>query len=179
MNTAAPQRGTLARLGATWSPRERVAVTVGVGVLLAGLIVGVGMLPAWRTLRAVAAAEPEVLRTLAQLQSQRDEARRLQAQPRPDLAEALRSVERSARERLGPDVQVQASEGRVNVVFRQASGEAVAQWLAQVRAQARAWPLEARLTRAGNVAPGAAAPVTWDGAVLLQLPAHPATGSRG
>ena len=57
---------------------------------------------------------------------------------------------------------------RAQLVLRQASAEALAQWLADARANARANTVEARLTRAGDQAPGA--PVLWNGTLSLALP---------
>ena len=52
------------------------------------------------------------------------------------------------------------------------SAEALAQWLAQARVNARAAPSEARLARTASVAaPGAAASAAaWDGTLVMSLP---------
>jgi general secretion pathway protein M len=53
---------------------------------------------------------------------------------------------------------------RVTVALKAMSADNLAQWLAQVRLNARALPGEARLTR--NAAG------TWDGTLVLTLPAR-------
>jgi len=67
------------------------------------------------------------------------------------------------------------------VVIKAVPAEALAQWLAQARGNARAVPREVHLTRAGAAAPNApaapaaaaAAPAapTWDGTLVMGLPA--------
>lgn len=156
------------------TPRERRAVLLAAVVVVLAVVVGLGVLPAWRSLQSAQAQQLEIDRTLARVESLQAQARGLQNQARPSLAEALRLIEQSAKERLGAGTVVQGGSDRINVVFKGASAEAIAAWLAQVRGTARVWPLEARLTRsAAPAAPAASAGAVsaqWDGAVLLQLP---------
>jgi general secretion pathway protein M len=64
---------------------------------------------------------------------------------------------------LGASAQMVVQVERVTVTLKAAAPDALAQWLATARQNARTLPTEARLTR--NAA-GA-----WDGVVVLQLPA--------
>ena len=70
---------------------------------------------------------------------------------------------------------------RATITLKGASADALAQWLAQARSNARATPVEARLTRSATAAaPAGQTPVTlgrpvvamprWDGTLVLALP---------
>ena len=72
---------------------------------------------------------------------------------------------------------------RVTVTLKGAPADAVAQWLALARTNARAVPVESRLTRSTAATPANAGPATlgntgaapvprWDGTVVLALPAR-------
>jgi general secretion pathway protein M len=67
---------------------------------------------------------------------------------------------------LGNTAQLVQVGERATVTFKGASADAVAQWLAQVRLNARSIPSEARLVRS--------AAGTWDGTLALNLGAPPA-----
>ena len=79
----------------------------------------------------------------------------------------VEAVERGFRYRPVLRVAI-GDDSRATLVLRQTSAEALAQWLADARANARANTVEARLTRADDNAPGA--PVRWNGTLTLALP---------
>ena len=54
---------------------------------------------------------------------------------------------------------------RASVTLKNASPDALAEWLIQARLNARSVPLEARLVR--NPAPGG---ITWSGVLMMALP---------
>ena len=143
-------------------------------VLLAAAVLGLALLwllavaPALRALRQAEAQRATLAAQTEQLQRLRAEAQALQALPRLGHDEALRALEASVRQRLGSSAQLSVVGDRAQLVLRQASAEALAQWLADARANARANTVEARLTRAGDQAPGA--PVLWNGTLSLALP---------
>jgi general secretion pathway protein M len=66
------------------------------------------------------------------------------------------------RQRLGTTGRTLVSGDRVTVTLTGAAPEAVAQWLAQARANARALPGEARLNRNASG--------LWEGTLVLTLP---------
>jgi general secretion pathway protein M len=97
--------------------------------------------------------------------------RRLQAQgkamqslPRQNPDEAMRQLEGAIKQQLGVSARYMIAGDRVTVTLINAPAAALAQWLSQVRTNARAIPGEARLTR--NASGG------WDGSVVLTLPAR-------
>ena len=104
------------------------------------------------------------LQTLdAQLESMRRlaaQAKSLQSRPAVTREAALRTLEASLQQRLGASAQLNVVGERVTVTFKGAAPEALAQWLSQVRLNARALATQARLTRnAGG----------WDGSLVLDL----------
>ena len=56
---------------------------------------------------------------------------------------------------------------RATVTLKDASADALAEWLAQARLNARSVPLEARLVRAST-----AGISTWSGVLVMSLPAR-------
>ena len=115
------------------------------------------------------------------------EAQQLQATPATSPGDAVGALRTALTQRLGNTAQLNMAGDRATVTLKGASADALAQWLAQARSNARATPLEARLTR--SAAPAAAAPTgnapvtlgstpvampRWDGTVVLALPAAPA-----
>lgn len=155
----------LAPLRARWdrlAPREK-ALVAGAALLVGGaLFWWVAIAPALATLRG---AEPQHLLLDAQLQRMRGlqaQAQALQTQPRQNHDEALRLLEQSVQQRLGAGARVAVAGDRATVTLAGVAPDALAQWLAQARAQARALPSEARLARnAGGL---------WDGSLVLTLP---------
>ncbi|MDA7416785.1 type II secretion system protein GspM [Xenophilus arseniciresistens] len=151
-----------ARLRGWWSgltPQERRLVGIAAAVVGLALLWWVALAPALRTL---ATAPQEHARLDAQLQQMRalqTQARALQSQPRAERQDAIRALEASLQGGLGGQAQMQAQAGdAVGVALRQVPADALAGWLAQARANARAVPRELRLTRSTQPAPVQAAP---------------------
>lgn len=149
---------------ATLAPREQALVAAAGALVALALLWWVALAPALGTLRAA----PEQHRSLdGQLQHMR----RLQAQaatmkshPRQSQEEALRQLEAAIRQQLGVSARYSIAGERVTITLSNAPAPALAQWLSQVRTNARAIPGEARLAR--NPAGG------WDGTLVLTLPAR-------
>ena len=144
------------------SPREQRLLMLALGVLLLALLWWVALAPALTVLKtapqqhlALDAQNQQMLRLQAQ-------ALALRAQPLITASEARSALDASLKP-LGDSAQMVVRVERVTVTFKGVTPEALAQWLATARQNARMVPTEARLTR--NAA-GA-----WDGTVVLQLPA--------
>ena len=86
----------------------------------------------------------------------------MQAAPRQNYDEAMRQLEGAIRQQLGVSARYSIAGDRVTVTLSNTPAPALAQWLTQVRSNARALPGEARLTR--NAGGG------WDGSLVLTLP---------
>ncbi|RYZ06214.1 MAG: type II secretion system protein M [Comamonadaceae bacterium] len=144
------------------APREQTMVAGAAAVVLLALLWWIALGPALATLRSAEAQHRTLDTQLQQMQRLQAQARAMQAQPRQGHEEAMRQLELTIRQQLGVAARYTIAGDRVTVTLANAPAQAFAQWLAQVRSNARAIPGEARLTR--NAAGG------WDGTLVLTLP---------
>ena len=157
----APLSAALDRL----SPRERQAVLIALWVVGLGLLWWLAVAPALATLREAPARHARLDAQLGQMQRMAASANALRseasAQP-PGRDEVLRALE-AATAALGASAQLSVLGDRATVTLRGTSPAGLAQWLAQVRINARLLPLETQLTRD---------PATsgWNGTVVLSGP---------
>lgn len=155
----------LATLKERWQKlagREKAWVASGGAVVAALLVWLIAIGPALSTLRT---AEQQQRTLDAQLQRMRilqAQAQALQAQPKQNREEAVRLLELSVRQQLGTAARTLIAADRATITLTGAAPEAVAQWLSQARANARALPSEARLNRNASG--------LWEGTVVLSLP---------
>jgi len=77
-------------------------------------------------------------------------------------AEALRALQNTTTELLATGAQLQTVGDRSTVTLKAVPAPALATWLAQVRTQARAVPVQAHLKLSA---------AAWSGSVVLSLPA--------
>ncbi len=170
---AAPS-GSLGQLQQRWAalaPRERLGLSVAAWVLGVGLLWWVALSPALQTLRSASTQRIALDSQLQHMQGLQSEAQALKSQPKLTSTEALKALEASAKQRLGSTAQVNAVGDRITVTLKGTSPDALAQWLAQARANAHALPVEAKLTRSAAATPTAVATTPgWDGLVVLRLP---------
>lgn len=200
MNVAIPEP-----LVARWralDAREQTLVR-GAGVVLGlALVWWLFIGPPLATLRQAEAQQRSLDSQLQKMQSLRSQAQALQAQPKMTQDDALRALEASVKQRLGGSAQLNAVGDRATVILRNTPADALAQWLAQARVNARAVPSEARLTRSVTATPAvstsappasaspttatmapasrlvtpqvnvAAGAVAWDGTLVLSLPSR-------
>jgi len=160
----ATSRTALQARFAALDPREQRWWRLAVGVLVLVLLVGVGVLPAVRSLRASALAQQQVTAQLQVLQQLQVRAQALQAQPMLAQLAAIESLQASVG-LLGGNAEISVGDQRVNLVLRATPASALAEWLVRARVEAHAVPIEARLTREGSVE-GA----LWSGTLVLSLP---------
>lgn len=158
---SAPLSAALGRL----SLRERRAVQLAAGVLGLGLLWWLALAPALTTLRDAPERHARLDAQLNHMRVMAATAGALRsdspAQP-PGRDAVLRALE-SATAALGTTAQLSVLGDRATVNLRGTAPEALAQWLAQVRINARLLPLETQLTR--DAATGG-----WSGTVLLSGP---------
>lgn len=154
-------------LRAHWAglaPREQALVAAAAGLVAVALLWWVALAPALGTLRSAEAQHRALDSQLQQMRRLQAQARAMQSQPRLGQAEAMRQLEAAVRQQLGLSARYTVDGERVTITLTNAPAAALAQWLTQVRTNARAIPGEARLTR--NAAGG------WDGTLVLTLPAR-------
>lgn len=168
------------------APREQTLVLAAAGLVGLALLWWVALAPALATLRSAPARHAELDTQLQRMQGLQAEARQLQAAPRTNTGDAVGALRTALTQRLGNTAQLNVVGDRATVTLKGAPAEALGQWLAQARGNARATPVEARLTRsappaaATGSAPGGTAPVLgaqaptaaprWDGTLVLALP---------
>jgi general secretion pathway protein M len=154
------------RLQARWdavSRREQQWLLAALVLVLGAVLWWVALAPALATLRSAERQHQLLDAQLQQMLRLQDQAQSLQAQAPLSLAEARRLLEASVKP-LGAGARLSIVGERVTVSLTGAAPDALAQWLAQARLNARAVPSEARLLRnaAGN----------WDGMLVLTLSAR-------
>jgi general secretion pathway protein M len=165
----------LAARWAAFAPRERMLVGGATVLIAVALIWWVGISPALKQLRQAREAAPQLDAQLQQMRAQASEAASLRAQRALSYDESLRSLE-NATKNLGPGATLSVSDTRASITLRAVSGDALAAWLAQVRANARLVPNELRLKKSAGSASvstsAASAATNWDGSIVLNLPAR-------
>jgi general secretion pathway protein M len=148
--------------------RERSLIAAAVAVVVVALVWLVGLSPALNKLRSAQQAAPQVQAQLQLMRAQASEAASLKAQRSLSYDESLRALE-SAVKTLGAGASLSVSNERASVSLRGVGGDALTQWLAQVRANARLVPTELKLQQAPA---SASAGTAWDGQLVLSLPAR-------
>lgn len=162
------------------APRERSAVLLATAITTAALLWWVAMAPALTTLRQADAEHARLNTQLARMQALAEQANRLKTQPGMGRDDSLRALETTTSRLLGPTARLTLLGDQATVTLQATEPEALAQWLAEVRSNARLAPAEARLTQvaapaqapsttAATPAPGSAASVRWQGSLVFQL----------
>lgn len=167
----ATSRSGMALLSTQWSrldARERRLISMAVTVVVLALVWWLALAPAISTLR-LAGEQRQALEVQAQqMQLLQAEAEKLKSLPKLGQTEALKALETAVQRRLGNDAKMSVVGGRATVTLKDIPADALAGYLADARANARATPVEARLTRAPGSAPGTSA--RWNGTLSLSLP---------
>lgn len=156
---------TAQELRARWAglaPREQALVAAAAALVLLALLWWVAIGPAVSTLRSAESQHRELDVQLQQMRRLQAQARAMQAQPRLNHDEAMRQLEAAIRQQLGTSARYAIAGDRVTLTLTNTPAQALAQWLSQVRTNARAIPGEAKLAR--NAAGG------WDGSLVLTPP---------
>lgn len=141
--------------------------------LILGATAFVGAVLVWFLLLAPAlkilnTADSQMRVLDSQLQQMRTMQQQVQAiQQRPPLAydEAVRAIQSATTQKLGNTAQISVQNEKAAITLQAVPADALAQWLEQVRLNARSTPIEAHLTRVSTAA-GAA----WSGTLAMRLP---------
>ncbi|MBS0608654.1 MAG: type II secretion system protein M [Comamonadaceae bacterium] len=167
--TPSQPRALAAALRTQWAglaAREQSLVLAAAAVLGLALLWWLLLAPALAQLRGSPARHAALDAELQHMQTLQAEALRLRDVPRPQGGEARRALQGALAQQLGAAAQINIAGDRATVTLKGVAPEALAQWLAQVRSQARAVPVEARLVKSG----AGNAPARWDGTLVLALP---------
>jgi general secretion pathway protein M len=146
------------------APREQALLAAAAVLVGLALFWGIALGPALATLRSAESQHRALDQQLQQMRRLQSQVKAMQSQPRQGREESLRQLEAAIRQQLGLSARYSIAGERVTITLTNTPAAALAQWLSEVRTNARAIPGEARLTR--NTAGG------WDGTLVMTLPAH-------
>lgn len=155
------------RLPQAWrrlAPREKLLASGAAALVLLALLWWLLVGPALAVLRTSESQHRALDAQLARMQALRQQARALQGQPKQGHDESLRALEAAVRQRLGTTARTTVAGDRVTLTLTGTPPDALAAWLAEARANARALPAEARLSRGATGG--------WDGTLVVTLPAR-------
>lgn len=150
------------------APRERTLIGLAATCVTAALLWWIALAPALKVVRTAAAQHAALDAQINTLQSLQAQALQLQAIRSSAPTDRIAALRTSVEQQLGATGSLQASGERASVILDKASASQLAAWLAQARNNARAIPLEARLTRSTS-----AEAALWSGTIVLTLPPAP------
>jgi general secretion pathway protein M len=140
-------------------------LAIAIAVVLSFLVWRMLLAPAMNTLRTAPTQIQALDTQLQHMQSLQAQAKALQQQAPLGYDDAVRALNLATRQTLGATAQISVNGERVNVTLQSSGADTLAQWLTQARINARATPVEARLTRVAT--PTGA---TWSGVLVMGLP---------
>lgn len=166
--------------------RERLLVSVLLGLFGVWLFVSIVISPALRTLNASESQRAEVAQQVVQMRALQQRAQELQRTKPLSRDESLRSLQ-SITPTGNPALQMTIQGDRVMVQLKNLSASQLANWLAQARSNAQALPDEVHISRSatsslnsstslsassgGNATNNSTnATNSWDGQIILRLP---------
>lgn len=157
----------LLRRWAAANPRER-RLTAG-----AGMVMGLALMwwllvaPPLRTLTHWQTEQRQLNAQWQKMQGLKAEAAALQALPKITREDVLRALDAAMKQHLSASAQMSVIGDSATVTLRSTPASALAEWLPQVRINARAIPSEVRLLRSNTHPAGQA---VWSGSIVLRLP---------
>lgn len=157
------------------APRERQALGLAAAVLGLAVLWWLAVAPAWTTLRQAPAQHARLDAELQALQTMAAKAKSLQAQPPIGRDDALRALEAATMRHLGEQAKLSVLGDQATASFSSAQAADIAQWLADVRINARSVPTELRLSPAAATPEQSAATLVpassgvWQGSVVFAL----------
>jgi general secretion pathway protein M len=161
---------TLETLQARWNTlahRERLLLQTAAAVLMVCIVWFFALGPSLSTLRNADAQHQALNAQLQHMLTLQAQAREMQSQPALGFDEAVRALQATTKQTLPSSAQVQVTGSQATVTLRGATADALAQWLAQARLNARSTPIEAHLVRA-NAATSET--TSWNGTLVMGLP---------
>lgn len=159
-----PWRARATRLWQAQPRRQQWGVAVAAGLVLGTLVWQLALAPALTLWREAPQREQALDLQMQRMQSLEAQARMLQQLPRAGRDDARRALEASVQQQFGASARLQLAGESATLTLTGARGEALAQWLAQVRIDARVRPSGAQLVRNPSG--------LWDGNLTLALQAR-------
>lgn len=161
---------TLEPLQARWSGlpgREKNGIRLATLLVLSVLLWQFSVAPGLAMLRTADAQAKALGAQMQAMQTMQLQAQAVQKQPALGFDEAVRALTAATKQALGASAQLVLAGERASITVKDASPDALAEWLAQARLNARSALIEARLVRASTPA----GPV-WNGVLVMGLPAR-------
>ena len=161
---------TLEPLRARWAGlpgREKNGIRLAGLLVLAFLLWQFSVGPALATLRTADAQTRALGAQLQAMQAMQLRAQAVQKQPALGFDEAVRAMNAATKQTLGASAQLVLAGERASITLKDASPDALAEWLTQARLNARSALIEARIVRAST--PGG---TVWNGVLVMGLPAR-------
>lgn len=147
---------------ATRERRLILGAAVFIGV---ALVWGLSIAPSFKMLNT-ADSQMGVLDTQLQtMQSMQQQAQAIQQRPPLAYDDAVKALTTATTQKLGSSAQISVQGDKAMVTLQAVPSDTLAQWMEQVRLNARSTPMEAHLTRVST-----AAGVAWSGSLAMRLP---------
>ena len=176
------------------SARERLLVSILLGLFGIWLFVSIAISPALRTLNSAEQQRAEVAQQVAQMRALQQRAQELQKTKPLSRDESLRGLQ-SITPTGNPALQMTIQGDRVLVQLKNLSASQLATWLAQARSNAQALPDEVHISRSTSSSVSASTSVNassginassnstntttaWDGQIVLRLPQRQASNAN-
>jgi len=176
------------------SARERLLVSILLGLFGIWLFISIAISPALRTLNSAQQQRAEVAQQVVQMRALQQRAQELQkAKPlsRDESIRGLQSITPTGNQALQMTIQ----GDRVLVQLKNLSASQLATWLAQARSNAQALPDEVHISRSTSSSVSASNSVNassginassnstntttaWDGQIVLRLPQRQASNAN-
>ena len=172
---SSPNNSHSSALSARWqalAAREQHLVRAAALLVALALLWWLALAPALHTLRSAPARHAALDAQLQQMHALQAEAEALKNAPPADPDNALRALQASVTERLGPGARLALSGDRATLTVQNTPAEALALWLVQARSNGKAVPQEAHWTRSHAAADPKQPSAHWDGQLVLVLPAR-------
>jgi general secretion pathway protein M len=170
------------------SARERLLVSILLGLFGIWLFISIAISPALRTLNSAQQQRAEVAQQVAQMRALQQRAQELQKTKPLSRDESIRGLQ-SITPTGNPALQMTIQGDRVLVQLKNLSASQLATWLAQARSNAQALPDEVHISRSNSSSVNASSGINatsnstntttaWDGQIVLRLPQRQASNAN-
>ena len=176
------------------SARERLLVSILLGLFGIWLFISIAISPALRTLNSAQQQRAEVAQQVVQMRALQQRAQELQKTKPLSRDESIRGLQ-SITPTGNPALQMTIQGDRVMVQLKNLSASQLANWLAQARSNAQALPDEVHISRSTSSSVSASTSVNassginatsnstntttaWDGQIVLRLPQRQASNAN-
>ena len=177
-----------------FSARERLLVSILLGLFGIWLFISIAISPALRTLNSAQQQRAEVAQQVVQMRALQQRAQELQKTKPLSRDESIRGLQ-SITPTGNPALQMTIQGDRVLVQLKNLSASQLATWLAQARSNAQALPDEVHISRSTSSSVSASTSVNassginassnstdtttaWDGQIVLRLPQRQASNAN-